>query len=207
MTTEENKLQILKKVEDGTLSIEEGADLLSMFDRVDEVHSSSGVSSRAEVMDTPLEAPPTEVPAGWKALWSMLIWLGVAFMGGSGYWLVSSYQRSGMRWGFWFAFLFLALSTALVYFGWKLVSGRWLAVRVRSIENGTEKRFKFCAPFPIHLGLWAFTTFGEYIPAAVKEKGYESILRDLDQSLQENEIFVIDLDGDGSEKMNFNINF
>jgi hypothetical protein len=207
MTTEENKLQILKKVEDGTLSIEEGADLLSMFDRVEETHSATAETGSMEVMDTPLEPLPTEVPAGWKALWSILIWLGVAAMGGSGYWLISSYQRSGLRWGFWFAFLFLAISTAIVYFGWKLVSGRWLGVRVHSTEEGTETRLKFWMPFPINLGLWAFDTFGEYIPAEVKEKRYDSILRDLDQSMEKNEVLVIDVDDNGSKNLKINMDF
>jgi hypothetical protein len=33
MTADENKLEILKKVENGTLSVEEGADLIGILDR------------------------------------------------------------------------------------------------------------------------------------------------------------------------------
>jgi hypothetical protein len=206
MTTDENKLQILRKVESGTLSIEEGADLLSILDRA-ESEPVPEETKTDEPMNLSIETIAAEVPAGWRALWSIFIWLGVIFMGASGYWLYSSYARSGMGWGFWFAFIFLFLSAAIVFFGWRLVAGRWLVARVNSKENGEVKRYKFWAPLPIHMGIWAFKTFGKYMPEDVLDKHYDQFLVELDNSLSEDEVFVVDLDGDDQHKTHINLKF
>lgn len=205
MTTDEKRLQVLKRVEDGVLSIEEGADLLSLIDRADENEKSNEVEHGKGTAEFLVEKMAGKVPAGWKALWSAFIWIGVILMGVSGFWLISSYNRSGMGWGFWFALLFLALSVMVVYFGWRLVSGRWMMARVRSVEDGEEKRIKFWAPVPIHMGIWAFKTFGKYMPDDVQEKDYCKILEDLDQSIGEGEVFAVEFDGDGHQNVQFKL--
>lgn len=194
MTTDENKLQILKKVENGTLSIEEGADLLAILERNETETKPERVA--AEVIE-PANPLPDKVPAGWMVGWSFFIWLGVIFMGASGYWLISSYTRSSLGVGFWFALVFLVLSTAIVFFGWRLVAGRWMVLRVSSKKEDVAKRYFFWVPFPIHLGIWVFKNFAKYMPEEVKEKNYDQVLADLDSSLGKGEIFQIEIDGNG----------
>lgn len=199
MTSDENKLQILKKVENGTLSIEEGADLLAILEKSTREPVAQSIDAKEPVDASAL---PERVPAGWQALWSLFIWIGVVFMGASAYWLYSSYARSGMGWGFWVAFIFLFLSTSIVYFGWRLVAGRWMVVRISSKEGESAKRFLFWAPLPIHMGIWVFKTFGKYMPDEVVEKHYESILLEMDHSLGKDEFFTIDIDGDQHVRIN-----
>ena len=203
MTIDENKLSILKKVEDGTLTIEEGADLLAILERGgSRVHAEAPLTG--EVVDAVKDDPiPDQVPAGWRAVWSFFIWLGVIFMGASGFWLWSSYARSQMGVGFWFALLFLALSSAIVFFGWRLVAGRWMGIRFASNVDGTKKRHLIWAPLPLHLGIWVFRTFDKYMPEDVKEMHYDQMLVEMDHSLAEGEVFKIDIDNEGKTNFNF----
>jgi hypothetical protein len=208
MTIDENKLQILKKVEDGTLSVEEGADLLSILDYGTTMKPDTAVHAAVEIPDEKKIMTTSQVPAGWKALWSLFIWIGVAAMGGTGYWLYSSYARSGLGWGFWFALIFLSLSIAIVFFGWRLIAGRWLVASIRANEKDNSTRlYKFWAPLPIHMGIWVFQTFGQYMPEKVIEKHYDQVLADLDKSLKGDEIFQIDINGEGHKKSEFSVRF
>ena len=116
MSNDENKLEILKKVENGTLSIEEGADLLTILDRAQEKQSAAeNTVSVSSSNANPLPKTPFYVPAFWKAIWGVFLWLGIAGMALSGLWLFSSYNKTGMGWGFWFALFFLLLSVVIVF--------------------------------------------------------------------------------------------
>jgi hypothetical protein len=138
MTVDESKLEILKKVENGTLTIEEGANLLAILDggKAEAEPQPEVIQSENVDESQPLEPRSTAVPAGWKSLWSIPLFLGIVFMGLSGFWLYSSYGRSGLGVGFWFALFFLCISTAIVFFGWRLIAGRWLALNVSDTKEG-----------------------------------------------------------------------
>jgi hypothetical protein len=207
MTSDENKLQILKKVENGTLSIEEGADLLSILDRNESGEETSAPLHGDVVEVEKLDALPEKVPAGWKALWGIFMWLGVIFMTLSGFWLYSSYNRSAMGVGFWFAMFFLFLSTAIVLFGWRLVAEHWMVIRIRSKEEGKKGSFMIWAPLPIHMALWIFRTFGSKMPAEVQGRKIDEILAELNSSLAEGEVLQVDLDGDGNHTFNMHADF
>lgn len=207
MTRDENKLQILKKVENGTLSLEEGADLLSILDREEagQVPAASVHEEGDSVEST--EPLPEKVPAGWKALWGIILWLGVICMAASGFWLYSSYDRSQMGVGFWFALFFLFLSIAIIIFGWRLIAEHWMVVRIRSIEDGKPKKFLIWAPLPIHMALWVFKTFGNKMPADIQGRKIDEILSELNDSLAEGEVLQVDLDGDGEHSVHLHADF
>ncbi len=207
MTRDENKLQILKKVENGTLSIDEGADLLSILDREESASETPAQPQTIDLEPEPMEALPEKVPAGWKALWGIFMWLGVIFMAASGFWLYSSYARSQMGVGFWFALFFLFLSTAIVVFGWRLVAEHWMVVRIRSKDEGKAKTFLAWVPLPIHMALWVFKTFGSKMPPEIQGKRIDEILTELDGSLNEGDILQVDLDGDGKHSVHLHADF
>jgi hypothetical protein len=207
MTTDENKLQILKKVESGTLSVEEGSNLLAILER-GESSSAKAESAAAEVLEPVQDEPlPEKVPAGWRALWSIFIYLGILFMGLSGLWLYSSYTRSAMGVGFWFATFFLLLSALIVFFGWRLVAEHWMVVRIRSKEDGRSKRILFWVPLPIHFILRVLRTFSSHVPVDAQGRRLDEVLAELDGSLKEGEVFQVDLDGDGKTSFKVDADF
>jgi hypothetical protein len=209
MTIDESKLEILKKVETGLLSVEEGAELLAILDG-NQTHQTKEdvviIAGTGKVSTN--ETRTTAVPAGWKSLWSIPLWLGIVFMGLSGYWLYSSYGSSGLGVGFWFAFFFLFLSTAIVFFGWRLIAGRWLVLNISSKKEDKTEEAKIWIPFPIHFANWALRNFGNYMPDDVKNKNYQQVIADLDSSLPDGQPFQVDIDEEGwhGEKT-INVNF
>lgn len=218
MTPDESKIEILRRVEQNTLSIEEGAHLLEILERGStqpEQAATTVVSAVAggtdpeavNVVAYPGTGASLEVPAGWRAVWGIFIWLGIVFMGLTGFWLYSSYARAGLGVGFWFALFFLMISCAIVYFGWQLLISRWVVFRIRSRGDDGDKNFSVWAPLPLHLARWIFHTFGGYMPESVQSRHIEEILQELEQNLQPNEPFVIDIDGEKGSKASVNIEF
>lgn len=209
MTIDESKLEILKKVETGQLSIEEGADLLAILDGVRPNKPEQSAQPVVNSVDSSADdSKTTAVPAGWKAAWSIILWLGMIFMGLSGFWLYSSYARSGLGWGFWIAFVFLCLSTGIVFFGWRLIAGRWLVLNITSKKVNKTEKVKIWVPFPIHFANWAFSNFGKHMPSKVREKNYQQIIQELDNSLPDGEPFQIDIDEDQwNKEKTVNVNF
>ncbi len=215
MTLEESKLEILKKVESGTLTIEEGAHLLEILEGGESAESESQPKPQPEVIqsnvveDTQMEETrTTAVPAGWKSLWGIPLFLGIVFMGLSGLWLYTSYGRSGMGVGFWFALFFLCVSIAIVFFGWRLIAGRWLALNITETKDGRINRVRIWVPFPLHLADWVMRTFGQYMPEKVQKRDFLRIFKEMDQSVPDGEPFQVDIDADdlqGNKNIEINL--
>lgn len=217
MTLDESKLDILRRVEEGKLTIEEGAHLLEILERGAEARQASAVIAAPEAyvpagavnaVFTPRKSTEKlEVPAGWRALWGIVLWLGVAFLSLSGYWLYSSYARSGMGVGFWFALFFLLLSMAIIFLGWQITASRWALIRLRGHDEEKEKEFDLWAPLPFNIARWFFRTFGASLSDSVKFQNMEEIFDEMEKSMEPGEPFVIDLEGEKGSQANINIEF
>jgi hypothetical protein len=217
MTLDESKLDILRRVEEGKLTIEEGAHLLEILERGAEAQQASAVIAAPEAyvpagavnaVFTPRKSTEKlEVPAGWRALWGIVLWLGVAFLSLSGYWLYSSYARSGMGVGFWFALFFLLLSMAIIFLGWQITASRWVLIRFHGHDEEKEKEFDLWAPLPFNIARWFFRTFGASLSDSVKFQNMEEIFDEMEKSMEPGEPFVIDLEGEKGSQANINIEF
>jgi hypothetical protein len=217
MTLDESKLDILRRVEEGKLTIEEGAHLLEILERGAEAQQASAVIAAPEAyvpagavnaVFTPRKSTEKlEIPAGWRALWGIVLWLGVAFLSLSGYWLYSSYARSGMGVGFWFALFFLLLSMAIIFLGWQITASRWALIRFHGHDEEKEKEFDLWAPLPFNIARWFFRTFGASLSDSVKFQNMEEIFDEMEKSMEPGEPFVIDLEGEKGSQANINIEF
>lgn len=202
MTSDESKLEILRKVEDGTLSPEEGSDLIGILD------AAKAAASEPEIIQPPLEpeAPETPVEAQkvsgcWKAAWSMILLGGAVLTAFSAYWIYQGYQKAGLGWGFWLSWIPFAIGVLIMVFGWILMESPWLHVRVKTRDAGKLQRIVLSIPLPLRLVSWVFRTFGQYMPPEVKEKGVEEMLLEIDQALKRGEPFQVEVDDkeDGDE--------
>jgi hypothetical protein len=210
MTQDESKLEILRRVEQGTLSIEEGAHLLEILEgRFQSTAATANAVAEAESKDgVNVTVQPSgageslTVPALWKAVWGIFLWLGVAFLGLSGYWLYSSYNRSGLGVGFWFALFFVLVSCLIVFLGWQIIDSRWIAVRIRSHGDADEKKFTLWAPLPIQFARWIFSTFGSYMPEKVQAANVVEVLNEMERSTGAEDAFVVDIEGEEGEQAN-----
>ena len=74
MTSDESKLEILRKVEDGTLSVEEGSDLIGILEAAKAASSEPEFIQPPNEPDEPKTQPEAPKVSGcWKAAWSMIL--------------------------------------------------------------------------------------------------------------------------------------
>lgn len=192
MTTDENKLEILRKVENGTLSIEEGADLIGMLD-----------NARSEPEPQPSAAVPPmkpiekhEASGCWKAAWSMFLVGGAILAGFSAYWIYSGYTNHGFGWGFWLSWIPMLIGIGLMIFGWALMESPWMHVRIHSKEEGKKFIFVFSMPVPFNMARWVMENFGHYMPEEVKSQEIINMLDQAEASIKNGEPFEIQVDDD-----------
>lgn len=201
MTSEKSKLEILRKVEDGTLSPEEGSDLIGILD------AAKAVGSEPEIIQPPLEAdepePPRESPkvsGCWKAPWSLILLGGAVLTAFSAYWVYQGYQKAGLGWGFWLSWIPFAIGVLILVLGWVLMESPWLYVRIKSHEATKRQNIVFSLPLPLRILSWVFRRFGHHMPPEVREKGVEEMLIEVEEALKKGEPFQIEVndeeDGD-----------
>lgn len=185
MTTDENKLEILRKVEDGTLSIEEGADLIGMLER----GNSEPEPNRQQSEPVPPMDPvgKHETSGCWKAAWSMFLVGGAILAGFSAYWIYQGYMTKGLGWGFWLSWIPMLIGVGLMIFGWALMDSPWMHVRIHSEKSGNMGIFVFSMPVPFNMARWVMRNFGQYMPEEVKSQGILNVLDEAETSIKKGE--------------------
>jgi hypothetical protein len=195
MTTDESKLEILKKVEDGTLSVEEGSELLGILDKgarstpVLEV-----VHERADEFTEPTE--PRKVSGCWKAAWSMILLAGAVLTAFSAFWVYQGYHNNGFRWGFWLSWIPLVVGVLITIFGWMLMESPWMHVRIHSEEDEKHVNIVFSFPIPIGLVRWFLRTFGAHMTGDIDSEEVLGVLDEMEASLKRGEPFHVQVDDD-----------
>ncbi len=193
MTTDEQKLEILRKVENGSLSVEEGAELIGQLEQGEDTQP------QPEVLDSMPPIAPIQNPAAsgcWKAAWSMILVGGAILTGFSAYWIYQGYQRSGFGWGFWLSWIPLVIGVGLMIFGWALMESPWMHVRVESKDEYKTGLYVFSMPVPFNIARWALNNFGQYIkPTGGMDTDSILILIDqAEESIRRGEPFRVQVD-------------
>jgi hypothetical protein len=117
MTSDESKLEILKKVEDGTLSVEEGSDLLGILDQAETSHTSTEYDDLPPSADTPPIHEKAVISGCWKAAWSMILVGGAVLTAFSAFWIYQGYQKAGFGWGFFLSWIPFAIGVLFTILG------------------------------------------------------------------------------------------
>jgi len=192
MTTDENKLEILRKVENGTLSIEEGADLIGMLE-----NARTETEPQQSTPVPPMEPIEKHETSGcWKAAWSMFLVGGAILAGFSAYWIYQGYSNHGFGWGFWLSWIPMVIGIGLMIFGWALMESPWMHVRIHSKEEGKKFIFVFSMPVPFNMARWVMENFGHYMPEEVKSQEIIAMLDQAEASIKNGEPFQVQVDDD-----------
>jgi hypothetical protein len=193
MTSDENKLEILRKVENGTLTIEEGSDLIGIIENAEKSQVNTS-SDRPHSPMMPMEK--REVSGCWKAGWSIFLLGGAVLTAFSAYWIYQGYRNNGFSWGFWLSWIPLIFGVLLMLFGWTLMESPWMHVRIRSKEGDKPSAFVFSMPLPLNLARWIMSTFGQYMPEEIRDKGILDILDQTEAAIKQGEPFEVQVDDD-----------
>jgi hypothetical protein len=225
MDNRTRRLEILKKVQAGELSLEEGSVLLSALEREAGVDieampvetagpepTPAPVESetvRPEQVDVLVPPPARDEPefqkpeslGCWKSAWSLVLWLGIGLTVLSAYWMLSGWQSAGFGWGFFLSWIPFLVGLLLIYLGYEIESSPWLYVRVRQKPGEKPEVITIVIPAPLRFAGWIMRIFQRYIPENVREKGVPEMLAEMEKSIQGDtplHIFVDD-DEDGEQ--------
>ena len=173
----DERMQILKRVETGEISAEEAVRQLNALGQAatDAVEPDT---LRPEP-ETAVSAPLLDVPKGLAEFWRYLLYVGVGqvVVGAMLLYAVYGARASGLWAVFgWPLFVLGVLVTAVA---WWLRTARWLHVRVTG-----QERVAISFPFPLRLAAWAFKIVRPFVPR-LQETGVDEIIMGLDDSLKQ----------------------
>jgi len=202
MSSEERK-KILQMVEEGKISAEEAAKLMSALDadkaeaevEVFQSEPSSGFEGGAPV------APEFEnVKARARQFAMIPLWIGVAIAVLSAWGIYSVQQSAGMNFWFFCLIVPLLLGVLLIALGAGGQGSKWLYVNVdrRQAHDG-PRNITLGFPLPLGLTSWFLRNFGHNIQG-MKNTNVDDIIQVLDATGKSGEPLIVNVhndDGDG----------
>jgi hypothetical protein len=173
----EDLREILRRVERGELSAQEGAALLG------------GSQTAPPLTDAPpppagqaVEDDLKERLASWKRWWMIPLWVGMGIfaIGAALIALGDIYQ-----WKFWFVcgFFPLLLGLTAMLAAWWSQRAHWVHLRIRE-HNGRRVNLSF--PIPLRITRWAFQLFGHRIPGLGEQQAVLDSLGPLLKEMEKN---------------------
>ncbi|MBE0686051.1 MAG: hypothetical protein IH585_08625 [Anaerolineaceae bacterium] len=200
---EQNRLEILKKVELGEISLEEASDLLSEIEenRVVIHEQPEVIYKEQSINDQPTLSDKNEKPA-----WSIVFWLipllfGVLLTVFSSTWLYQNYLSSGLGFKFWLTWIPFLIGVFLIYFGWILQRASWIHLNIKQPKGESPQRIFLAFPLPFQLIGFFLRIFKGKLPSNVSGLDIEELMVTLDQQLKKDEPLYVHVDDEDGTKV------
>jgi hypothetical protein len=167
-------LEILKRVEAGELSVEEGARLLQeleirggaaaggtapVLDSAAARSSAQDLAAAPQVVETQSEDFPPDL-GWWKKGWLIPFWVGTGILVLGALLMGWAYSSQKLFW-FYCAWLPMLAGLLVLLLSWWSQHARWVHVRVHDADGS---RVSISLPLPLGLASWGFRVFGRFIP-------------------------------------------
>lgn len=208
----ESRLEILKKIEDGILSAEEGLRLISL---IESEETSAPSKSNAPVVEPGYQdvnklhseerfAQPEVVSHGEAAPdfsnWKIWSWAGFGFFvlltAVSAVWMIQGWVAHPWGWGFWLSWIPFLIGVAGMA---TMFNTHWLHIRVRQAHGEKPERIAISMPFPLGLVSWVFKTFPQWMPEKTRGVDIGDILDEMNRGITKDQPIVIQVDDDNGE--------
>jgi hypothetical protein len=206
MTINQRRYEILRRVETGELSIEEGSRLLS--DLEDGVVEEFEALPPGETIppDPPAAEPiavqPEVIHAGvdddaerrmkrWQRWWVLPFGVGIFITILGAVWMFQGYIAAGFGWRFWLSWFPFTFGLLLAVAAWYSQTLPWLHVRVREgKDSGTN--ISLSLPIPIGLATWGLRRYKSYSPDQYEKVHLDEVMTVLNETLtQEAPLHVV----------------
>jgi hypothetical protein len=213
--TDQERAQVLKMIEEGKISPEEGLRLMQTLEQnpvedeptFDEAETAAGpaVSSpdaSAEKETAGSEQSIQEVAEKGRRLWFIPLGVGIAItlLGGMIlYWNI--HPTGASAWAYCLGLPVLFVGVAIMALGAASRTARWLFVHVRQKSGEHPRRIMLGFPLPLGLAAWFLRTFGHFIPNLEKTAADEMIVA-LENTTSSDSPLVVNVDeGEDGEKV------
>ena len=185
----EGRLQILKLIEEGEISVEEGARRLEAL---------AGAPVIAEAAAAPPAPAAPARPAWVRWLWQVVFWPGVLLLVLGGLAVTAVYAWEAAHGWLVVGGLLLALGVLGVLAGWWMQRARWLYVHVRHTGG---PNILIAMPLPLRLVGWVLRIARPFVPQ-LRETGVDELLLALHEELKDGRPFTVEVnEGEGGEQV------
>jgi len=182
----DERMQILKLIEMGEISVEEGAQRLEAL---------AGAGS-APATQSPISPAPR--PESVRILSQIVFWIGAALVAGGGMLVAAVYAweiAAGWQVLGWILFI---LGLLVLMVGWWLQRARWLSVRVRQ-PDGPNISLAF--PLPLALLAWGVRIAKPFVPQ-LRETAVDELILAMRDELKNGHPLVVNVDeGEDGEQV------
>ncbi|MFV1949127.1 MAG: hypothetical protein ACC633_04235 [Anaerolineales bacterium] len=166
MSPTDERLEILEMIQRGTISPQEGLNLIEALGETWEEELESSLEMNGGESESLLPAPNFEGEdfKKWRDWWIIPFWLGVGITTLGGALMYWAWSANGLGVGFvlaWFPFL---IGVGIMVLGWNSKTGLWVHIRIHQKPGETPKRIAISLPIPIRFFAWTIRTFGSFIP-------------------------------------------
>jgi hypothetical protein len=198
----EPTLKVLKMIEEGTITAEEGERLLAALktgsQEVDEGGMEVGPPPPppSPPPDPEIEPVPVGPPPFWTHVWIYPLVTGIALLAGMGY-LTNLLITGGEKLGWLICTIPLALFGGLVaLLAWWSTYSRWLHVRIQ--DDG--KKINISLPLPLRPAAWLVRLVRPFVPQ-LQEVPVDEFILSLANLDNEEGLLVVDVDEGKGEKV------
>jgi len=200
---EQNRLNILKKVEFGEISLEEASDLLSEFEENQvAIQEHPEMIYKEQIMNNKsIDSGKKEKPVWSIVFWIIPILFGVLLTVFSSTWLYQNYLTSGLGFKFWLTWIPFFIGVFLIYFGWILQRARWIHLHIKQPKGERPQRILLAFPLPFQLIGFFLRIFKGKVPSNVSGLDIEELLLTIDQQLKKDEPLYVHVDDDDGTKV------
>ncbi len=198
----EEKMEILKMVEEGKITADEAEKLLEALEADDadfqeDAFEAEASQNPASESDENLNAIADKV----RGFWQIPLWIGILITLFSGLWMQSTIQSSGF--GFWFYCAWIPLFLGVLIIA--LVAGgrksHWLFVSIKQAPGESPQHISFGFPLPLSFAAWILRSFGRFIPEIENIKGVDAILETLAETPVGDAMLIVDVKEDDGEEV------
>jgi hypothetical protein len=218
--TDQEREQVLKMIENGTISPEDGLKLMQTLDQSrpeDELVAGTtekeagtepeaaaeknGTRTQSEKSSFETDARIDRVKSTVRQLWQIPLWIGVLIIIMSAWGMSTLVQAASLN--FWFYCLSapLLLGVLLIVAAIGSRKARWLFVDIHQKPGEKPAHIFLGFPLPLKLTAWFLRTFGHYIPDLKKTK-VDEVIQVVEAGFTGEEPLVVNVDeGDNGERV------
>ena len=199
---EQNRLDVLRRVESGEISLEEAVDRLTEIEN----HQFYISPQPVEIINKPMVDPQsTQTETKEKPSWSIVFWLiplisGVLLTVFSSTWLYQNFFSSGLGYKFWLTWIPFIIGVFMMYIGWELQRARWINISIKQPKGKSPQRIFLSFPLPFKFMGFILKLFKGKLPTTVSGVDIEELMLTLDQQFKKDEpLFLHVNDEDGTK--------
>ena len=210
--TDQERNQVLKMIEEGKITPEQGLTLMQALEQ-NEPEGESASLPAVPAVEPSQSIPPSQAPdptpdphierlkATARRLWQIPLWAGILITVASALGMYAIMRGPGTNFWFYFLLLPLLLGVALTALAAGSRTARWIYVDVHQQPGEHPQHIFLGFPLPLKLTAWFLRTFGPMIPD-LQRTNVDEIIQVIESGFSGKEPLIVHVDeGDGGERI------